>query len=96
MGWADGGSLVAGKLEKLRDEIREYYGLLNELKAGLKVDFPEKPEAMTLYERCRSTGLPLVAGGVLDQPHIWLLEWSVIEQQIAIMESIPGASANAT
>jgi len=50
---------------------------------------------MTLYERCRSTGLPLVAGGVLDQPHIWLLEWSVIEQQIAIMESVPGASANA-
>lgn len=95
MGWADGGSLVAGKLEKLRDKIREYHGVINELKAGLKATLPEKPEAMVLYEKCRSTGLPLVAGGLLDQPYIWLLEWSIIEQEMTLMESLSGASANA-
>jgi hypothetical protein len=41
-------------------------------------EIPEKPEALVLYKRCKSTGLPLVEGGVSDQPHIWLEELSVI------------------
>ena len=79
-----GDELVGLELDKLRNEIRNYLGALNEMLMGLKPDATiEKPEALVLYDKCKSMNLPLVAGGLMDQPHVWLLEFEVCEQETA-------------
>ena len=79
-----GDQLVRIELDKLRNEIRNYLGTLNEILMGLKPDtVVEKPEALALYDKCKMVGLPLVAGGLMDQPHIWLKEFEVCEQEVA-------------
>ena len=84
-------------IDNLRDSIIEYYGAINEIKAQIRSadKMPVEPEAMYLYKRCKSMGIPLVAGGVMDQPHIWLIEWNVIENQITMMESLPSLNGDA-
>lgn len=55
------------------------------LAEGMVVDpMPGKPEALEKYEQCKELGLPLVAGGLQDQPHIWLLEVGVIRNVLEI------------
>lgn len=83
-----GAELVEQKLEELRAELQNYFGLLNEImlmnavaKGSNSNKKPRKPEALWLYEQCKQTGLPLVSGGVLDQPHIWLQEYMICEQE---------------
>ena len=79
-----GDELVEIELDKLRNEIRNYLGVLNEMLMGLKPDATiEKPEALVLYDKCKSMNLPLMAGGLMDQPHVWLLEFGVCEQETA-------------
>lgn len=90
-----GRKLVEDGLEILRDTIREYYGCLNELKAGIKPNpMVEMPDAMYLYEQCVSMKMPLLDGGILDQPVIWLLEWNAVHIQKTIMESLPSLSGD--
>jgi hypothetical protein len=82
-----GGSAIAKKLEELRDYLLDYYGSINEqmVSGGLTgVEIPEKPEALLRDEQCKELGLPLVAGGVLDQPYIWMQEVGVIREVQAI------------
>ena len=42
------------------------------------MEIPEKPEALLLWEKCQAIGVPLMSGGLVDQPHIWLEELAVI------------------
>jgi len=74
-----GGRTVAGKLKELENALIEYYGAMNMLQEGLNTPIPEKPVALEKYEQCLALELPLVAGGLQDQPHIWLLEVGVIK-----------------
>lgn len=74
-----GGSLVAGKLQELEKALEEYYGARNELKEGIANISLDKPEALLKLEQCEMLGLPLVRGGLMDQPHIWLLEVGVVK-----------------
>lgn len=83
-----GGSRVAEQLEALREEIRDYYGALNEIKAGLHPTIPEKPTALRLYEQCKEMGISLVAGGLLDQPHIWLREYAICLQETQLWQAM--------
>lgn len=86
MGRPAGGSRVEGGLEELRQALFDYYGALNELRTlaesqpilASQVKIPEKPEALKLWEMCQVNGVPLVSGGLLDQPHIWLEEQAVV------------------
>lgn len=95
MGKPFGRKLVEEGLETLKDTIREYYGCLNELKAGIKPNpMTEMPEALYLYEQCVAMKVPLVDGAVLDQPHIWSLEWNAVHIQKTIMESLPSLSGD--
>ena len=96
MGWPFGVKLVNESLTKLRDEVVDFYGALNEVRANARSakNLPEEPDAMYLYKKCKSMGIPLVAGGLLDQPHIWLLEWNIVEQQTLFMESLPSLSGD--
>jgi len=92
-----GGRFVEGELEKLRAELRNYHGVLNELREGLHPRIPEKPEALLLWQQCQALGLPLVAGGLMDQPHIWLLEVAIIleeEQLFELANRATGAQSN--
>lgn len=77
-----GGSIVGERLELLAEALDEYYGLLNQVRTGLKLEEPlVKPEGLLLAEKIETLGLPLLAGGLLDQPHLWLLEYGVILQK---------------
>lgn len=88
MGWPAGGSQVAGAKEELRQALYNFYGALNEVKALSEsnptlvssVKVPDKPEAMVLWEQCQAFSLPLVEGGLLDQPHLWLEEVAVLKE----------------
>jgi len=37
----------------------------------------EKPDALVLYEQIKSTGVLLNAGGLLDQPYVFMLEYAI-------------------
>lgn len=74
----------------------EYYGTLNEVKLGLEVPMPEKPEAMILYEQCAEFGIPLVEGGIMDQPFIWLQEYKIVadfKKQMELFELLQAKAA---
>ncbi len=77
----------------LRSELRNYYGALNEIEMGLKpAKIPEKPEALALFEQCQALHIPLVQGGVRDQPHIWLMEYAVCAQERELWQALREAS----
>lgn len=65
---------MAQGLDALRQELDNYFGALNELSSGIDRAVPEKPEALLLYDATQDQRVPLVAGGILDQPHIWMQE----------------------
>ncbi len=52
----------------------------------------EKPGELTLFEQVREMGIPLVAGGLMDQPHIWVMVYGVIRNQLLLWEAISGAN----
>lgn len=91
MGGNGGGRALAEKLEALREAMHDYFGTLNEIKMGLTAKVPEKPMAYDLYIKTERLGIPLVSGGLIDQPHIWLMELGVIletEQVYSSMEAM--------
>jgi len=86
-----GGSLLTEKLEELQNYLYNYLGSINELKLGgglTGVKIPDKPEALLREEQCQALGLPLVAGGVMDQPYIWMQELAVIRDAVALFEAL--------
>jgi hypothetical protein len=89
-----GGSIVGGALQELRDEIGNWYGAIAEKKAGLVVNMPEKPDALVLYEQVREMGIPLVIGGIRDQPHIWMMEYRVCDTEVNIWNAIQASQNN--
>ena len=77
-----GGSGVAEGIKALREALKEYFGVLSSIKDGLPVKaVPEKPEALIKYDQCKAMGIPLVEGGLRDQPHIWLYEYAICQQE---------------
>jgi hypothetical protein len=70
----NGGRKLIEILEKQKEEIEDYYGAINEIKAGVRSTAPDKPDLLAAVDLVKRSGLPLVAGGVLDQPHIWLVQ----------------------
>lgn len=75
----------------LRNILFEYYGQSNEVRLNIKIkpeDIVEKPEALVRYEQARDLGIPYVAGGLLDQPYIWMQEHGIIKQFLSEWEVI--------
>jgi hypothetical protein len=101
-----GGRLISEALENLKLEIDEYYAKLNEIKnvslknPYAKIEIPDLPEALELYEMCTEMHIPLVDGGLLDQPNIWLLEYGIckkrkeIWKQLNINDNAPNQKQN--
>lgn len=92
MGRAGGGSKLEGELDQLRIDLFEYHGQLADWRDGLSKDLPLPPEALVLWRQCRATGMPLAAGGLMDQPHIWLMELAVVLDFETIIERIKDAN----
>lgn len=90
MEWAGGIALARG-LKDLEDALGDYYGTLNEVKLGLTVEHrPVKPQALIYAEQMQLLGIPLVDGGVLDQPYIFMQEYKIvsdIQKLHAILEA---------
>lgn len=93
----DGVEIRTTKIEKilyeLKLELEEYFGHLNALKAGLEKTVPKKPPALVVYDLIKSTGLPLVEGGIMKQPHIWMLQWEVIDGVVKVFDEIDAINA---
>lgn len=86
-----GGSFVAGKLKELETALVDFFGALNQVKEGMHVTIPDKPEVLEKLEQCESLGIPLIHGGLMDQPHIFLLEVGVVRnvrETFAVTEEI--------
>lgn len=47
-----------------------------------------------MYELIQSTGLPLVRGALIDQPHIWLRQWEVIHGIVELFDHLDGKKAD--
>ena len=74
-------------MQELELELGNYYGGLNELKLGLIPEQrPVKPEALIYTEQMDTLGIPLVAGGVLDQPYIFMQEYKVCKNFMLMQE----------
>ena len=97
MGWPPGIKRVNESLEELRNYLLDFYGKINEVKAGAAStkDLLEEPEAVALYRKCKSMNTLLVSGGLLDQPHIWLLEWNIVENQKTLFDNLAAANSGA-
>jgi hypothetical protein len=89
-----GGRILAGKLKELENALDEYYGALAMQREGMSVQIPDKPEALKLLEQCEVFGIPLVAGGLMSQPHVWLLEVGVIRRHRQIREMLESMEAS--
>lgn len=89
-----GGRILAGKLKELEDALDEYYGAIAMQQEGMNVPIPEKPDALKLLEQCEVFGIPLVAGGLMSQPHVWLLEVGVIRRHRQIREMLESMEAS--
>lgn len=84
-----GGSDLRRVLDDLEDRLVNYLGQLNEIKAGLKVkSLIPKPPELIKFEQSRILNLPLWAGGLQDQPHIWLEMFSVISNTLTVFDAI--------
>jgi hypothetical protein len=79
--------------EDMARELEEYYGALAELRAGLSVPLPQTPEILQYLEMCESNHIPLVAGGLLDQPHIFLIEANIARSKRELFVRINGAQS---
>jgi len=87
-----GGSLIGEILEETRTELREYFGAMNEIKAGIRSSMPYKPNRLRVYEAVKSSGLSLLAGGLMDQPYIWIAIFEAISQEVALYEALDNAN----
>jgi hypothetical protein len=62
---------------------------------GVHRKSPEKPIEFIYYEQINELQIPLVGGGILDQPHIWLIQYAVCMNRskfwMAMMENTRNA-----
>ncbi len=78
----------------MRSTLYEFYGTLNEIAKGLKPAVViEKPEALVLYEQIKSTGVLLCAGGLLEQPWIFMMEYAVCSEVDTVFTALRNRNA---
>lgn len=78
-------------MKDLESRLANYLGMLNQIKAGLKIrpqDAVEIPPELRKYRQMKQTGLPLWEGGLQDQPHIWLEMLGVIESVVRTFDDL--------
>jgi len=92
---ATGGRTLGDILEDLQTRLDSYFGMLTQMSFGLKIrpdEVVEKPLELKKYQQMEATGLPMWAGGLQDQPHIWLEMMGVIRHMIEIRKNLARAN----
>lgn len=89
-----GGKILGGILKDLEAELDNYYGSLNEIRLGVSHEVPQKPTALIYYEQTKELGVPLVEGGLVDQPHIWLQQYAICMQREKLWKMIAEGPRN--
>lgn len=93
MGRYGGGSRLAEGLELLRTTLEDYYGAVSYYRMGLKPEKKtDKPIAMVYTEECEEFNIPLVLGGILDQPYIWMMEYRICKNIRDVHQAIWAAN----
>ena len=87
-----GGSLVAEILDETRNEVREYFGAMNEVRLGARSKIPPRPDKLRVYEAVKESGLPILAGGFMDQPYIWIEIFEVLAQEKMLQQILDDTS----
>jgi hypothetical protein len=82
-------------MDALREELENYFGMVNEIRMGLSVTPVPKPPELIMYEQVVGMGIPLLAGGVMDQPHIWLMQYALIRNVKDMFDAIASANSRA-
>jgi hypothetical protein len=98
-----GGSLVRERLDNVRETLIEYFGQQKQLAAGLavtdennvRIEPMEKPDMLLEYERCKNYNTLPYPGGLLAQPHMWLLEQDIVREIILLFEAMPNLALGA-
>ncbi len=62
--------------------------LTSEVAPGSTVEVPELPEAVIYYLKMQATGLPIVSGGLINQPHIFLEEIKVVSETYELQKRL--------
>ena len=85
-----GGIIIRGKLEELKEKLDAWFGRINELKAGYDSGepMPAKPTELVEYELIKETGLFWIAGGLYDQPWLFLQKYDVVKTQHEIFNRL--------
>ena len=81
---------LSDHFDEMARELEDYFGTLAELKAGLITKVPETPEILYLLEMCEQNRVPLMAGGLMDQPHIFLIEAGIARSKRDLFARING------
>lgn len=66
----------------------EYFGAINEVKMRARAKAPEKPGYLEAYYRIREFKVFPEPGGLMDQGHLWLLEYERIDQIVKMFEHL--------
>jgi hypothetical protein len=81
MARAVGGRVLGERLEELESALMDYFGAINEAQQStdfnIKVEIPEMPDALAYLRQIEHFGTPLVSGGMMAQPHIFLMEYAI-------------------
>lgn len=76
-----GETLLLQHLERIKKEIETYYNKLNLIalspQGAHNETIPEKPAILECVEIIESTGHLLMPGGLMQQPHIFMREYSM-------------------
>ena len=65
---------LAERYDELRNELQNYYGAINEIRYGLQVRVPEKPDVLIYLEQIETLHALPRKGGLEDQPYILMRE----------------------
>lgn len=87
-----GGTVLRGITEDLETRLENYLGSLNEIRLGLRQQSEEKPAELIVYEQIVELKQPLLEGGIMDQPHIWLMQYAICKNHIETWRRIIDAA----
>lgn len=45
----------------------------------------DKPEALEIYQQIQEFHIPVVEGGIMDQPHIFMMEYAICKRVTTMM-----------
>ena len=85
---------LAKQLDKLREDLGEYYGAINMLRMGLHTKVPEKPAAVMIQDQIDTYNELPYEGGLMAQPATLMKELAIVVQVRTVFEaSLPPPGA---